>query len=55
MVGVDHGAMSCRLGVDWLVPAVPRDERSVLPRRSYIAASYVKWIEAAGGRVVPIR
>lgn len=23
--------------------------------RSYIAASYVKWIEAAGGRVVPIR
>eukprot|EP00878_Enallax_costatus_P015279 GHUV01015998.1.p1 GENE.GHUV01015998.1~~GHUV01015998.1.p1 ORF type:complete len:381 (+),score=77.51 GHUV01015998.1:217-1359(+) len=25
------------------------------PGRSYIAASYVKWIEAAGGRVVPIR
>eukprot|EP00879_Flechtneria_rotunda_P025275 GHRR01026848.1.p1 GENE.GHRR01026848.1~~GHRR01026848.1.p1 ORF type:complete len:175 (+),score=32.54 GHRR01026848.1:153-677(+) len=25
------------------------------PGRSYIAASYVKWVEAAGGRVVPIR
>eukprot|EP00775_Hariotina_reticulata_P005931 gene5931-6171_t len=25
------------------------------PGRCYIAASYVKWVEAAGGRVVPIR
>lgn len=26
----------------------------VFPNRQYIAASYVKWIESAGGRVVPI-
>ena len=25
------------------------------PGRSYVAAAYVKWVEAAGGRVVPIR
>lgn len=25
------------------------------PVRSYVGASYVKWVEAAGGRVVPIR
>jgi len=23
--------------------------------RSYVAAAYVKWIESAGGRAVPIR
>jgi len=28
---------------------------SECPGKSYIAASYVKWIEAAGGRAVPIR
>ena len=25
------------------------------PGKSYVAASYVKWIESAGGRAVPIR
>ena len=25
------------------------------PGKSYVAAAYVKWIEAAGGRAVPIR
>ena len=25
------------------------------PNSSYVAAAYVKWIEAAGGRAVPIR
>jgi len=25
------------------------------PGQSYIASSYVKWVEAAGGRVAPIR
>ena len=24
------------------------------PNRTYIAASYVKWVESAGGRVIPI-
>jgi hypothetical protein len=34
----------------------PRDKPVSRPcRSSYIAASYVKWLEAAGGRVVPIR
>jgi gamma-glutamyl hydrolase len=33
----------------------PETEASVYyPNRQYIAASYVKWIESAGGRVVPL-
>lgn len=35
---------------------LPRTLASISPNRtSYIAASYVKWIEGQGARVVPIR
>ena len=33
----------------------PRRRLQHLPCRSYISAVYVKWIESAGGRAVPIR
>lgn len=35
--------------------AEPPCPRRAPPRSSYVAASYVKWVEAAGGRVIPIR
>jgi gamma-glutamyl hydrolase len=36
-------------------PPLPRQPGEPAPEgSSYIAASYVKWIEAAGARVVPI-
>ena len=36
-------------------PVLLTSARFATPNRSYIGASYVKWVEAAGGRIAPVR
>ncbi len=51
---LDSGWVHKRFSVDLSVLSVPLKFKSMHGLGTYIAASYVKWIEAAGGRVVPL-